>query len=80
MREKFLLEIMILQKENGSTNHNVNVTLLSDSRAIGRTLCGLFIACDTNFTHILVNELKTPVGFLSGALLRLNDVIAISYC
>lgn len=59
----------------------VNVTFFSDSgAATGRTLCGSFVACDTNLTHIIVNNLITPVGKRSSALIRLSDVIAISYC
>lgn len=58
----------------------VNVTFFSDSGTTGRTLSGSFVACDTNLTHILLNDLITPIGLQSSALLRLNDVIAISYC
>lgn len=57
----------------------VNITLLGDSGSTGRTLSGLFVACDTNLTHILLNDLKTPLGTQSSALVRLNDVIAITY-
>lgn len=58
----------------------VNVTFFSDSGSTGRTLSGSFVACDTNLTHILLNDLITPIGLQSSALLRLNDVIAITYC
>lgn len=58
----------------------VNVTFFSDSgTATGRTLSGSFVACDKNLTHIIVNDLITPVGTRSSALIRLSDVIAISY-
>lgn len=72
--------------EQTSDNNNkkigrpVNVTFLSDTGLAGRTLSGLFVACDTNLTHIILNDLKTPIGLQSSALLRLNDVIAITYC
>lgn len=72
-------------KENRSNNTGdiergqVNITLLGDSGSTGRTLSGLFVACDTNLTHILINDLKTPICTQSSALLRLNDVIAITY-
>lgn len=77
MRESFLRELMMLESE--PVGRQVNVTLLADSSSTGRTLSGLFVACDTNLTHILLNDLKTPIGSQSSALLRLNDVIAISY-
>lgn len=73
------------KKDNNNTenNHNkrqVNITLLDDSGSrAGRTLSGSFVGCDTNLTHILLNDLKTPIGIQSSALVRLNDVIAITY-
>lgn len=72
LRESFLHELILLQKEK------VYVTFLADSGRTGRTLTGTFVACDTNLSHILVNDLITPVGSQSCALLRLNDVVAIS--
>lgn len=72
-RESFLRELMILH------DREVDVTLLTDSTSTGRTLSGLFVACDTNLSHILINDLKTPIGTQSSALLRRNDVIAITY-
>lgn len=84
MRESFLHELMILQdegnKEKKIDNRQVNITFLAESGTTGRTLSGLFVACDTNLTHILLNDLKTPIGLQSSALLRLNDVIDITYC
>ena len=61
-------------------NHKqVNITLLAESGSTGRSLSGFFVACDSNLTHILLNDLKTPIGIQSSALVRLNDVIAITY-
>ena len=45
----------------------------------GRCLSADFVACDTNLTHILLNDLKTPIGTQPSALVRLNDVISIEY-
>lgn len=83
MRESFLRELMILQSPSilsPTTNRQVDITLLADTSSTGRTVSGLFVACDTNLTHILLNDLKTPIGIQPNALLRLNDVITISYC
>ena len=55
----------------------IDITLLNESGSTGRTLSGSLVACDTNLTHILLNDLKTPIGIQSSALMRLNDVIAI---
>lgn len=60
-------------------NRRVNITLFDDSGSTGRTLSASFIACDTNLTHALLTGLKTPIGIQSRVLLRLNDVIAITY-
>lgn len=57
----------------------VDITLLDESGSTGRTLSAQFVACDTNLTHILLNDLKTPIGLQPSALMRLNDVIAITY-
>lgn len=75
-------EKTIEEQDNSNTNlqKKVDITFLSDSgSSVGRTLSGLFAFCDTNLTHILINDLKTPIGTQSSALLRLNDVIAITY-
>jgi len=91
MREAFLHELMILGSSRVSSDtssptrqtkdiRQVDITLSSESGTTGRTVSGSFIACDTNLTHVLLNDLKTPIGIQSSALLRLNDVIAISYC
>lgn len=75
MREAFLEELLILQKEQSQ----VKVSLISDSASTGRTLAANFVACDTNFTHVLLKNLETPTGIQPNVLLRLNDVISISY-
>lgn len=85
-----LLNNSVYQQDNSDSDKNkddkldrkqqVNVTFFSDSGSTGRTLSGSFVACDTNLTHILLNDLITPIGLQSSALLRLNDVIAITYC
>lgn len=84
MRESFLKEIIILNspaKTDQSLPHQkVEVTFLSDSGlSTGHTLSGSFVACDTKLTHIIVNDLITPIEKQSSALLRLNDVISITY-
>lgn len=67
------------QQPDKVDKRRVDVTFLAESGTTGRTLSGLFVACDTNLTHILLNDLKTPIGTQSSALLRHNDVIAITY-
>lgn len=62
-----------------SNHRQVDITLSDESGSTGRTLSALFVACDTNLTHLLLNDLKTPIGIQSSALVRLNDVIAIEY-
>lgn len=82
LRESFLQELMILQSSQDSLEEDknlVNITLLSDSGSVGRTLSAKFIACDTSLTHVLLRDLRTPTGIQSSALLRLNDVISITY-
>lgn len=66
---------------NNSDNSisNIKITLLSDSDVAGRTLTGLAVGCDTKLTHMLVDNLETPIGIQKNCLLRLNDVIAITY-
>lgn len=56
----------------------VDVTLLADSGTTSRTLTGYFVACDKNLSHIIIDDFKTPLG-TQCSLLRLNDVIAITY-
>lgn len=84
MRELFLNELITLQtlsdSETSESNRKVELLLLGDLGKTGCTLTGSLIACDTNLTHILLNDLQTPIGFQSNALVRLNDVLAISYC
>jgi hypothetical protein len=60
-------------------HREVDLLLFDESGLTGRTLSGLFVACDTNLTHVLLNDLKTPIGLQASALVRLNDVIAITY-
>ena len=93
LRESFLRELMILQlpqvlsadstQTNTNGSHIVDVQLFSEltgsEKISGRTLSASFVACDTNLTHILLNDLKTPIGTQPSALVRLNDVIAIEY-
>lgn len=67
-------------ERNLRNNRQVDITLLTDLGLAGRTLSGLFVACDTNLTHTLLDGLKTPIGIQSNALLRFNDVISIEYC
>lgn len=73
-RESFLRELVC------GYGRQVDITLLADDpTTVGRTLSGIFVACDTNLTHILINDLRTPTGTQRSALLRLNDVISITY-
>lgn len=67
------------QLKQEQPHREVKLLLFDESGSTGRTLSGLFVACDTNLTHILLNDLKTPIGLQSSALVRLNDVIAIAY-
>lgn len=68
-----------LKQLGKQTYRPIDITLVNESGSTGRTLSASFVACDTNLTHILLNDLKTPIGIQSSALMRLNDVIAISY-
>lgn len=68
------------QRQQSVHKHReVELLLFDESGSTGRTLSGLFVACDTNLTHILLDDLKTPIGLQTSALVRLNDVIAITY-
>lgn len=67
------------QLSEEQTYRPIDITILDESGATGRTLAASFVACDTNLTHILLNDLKTPIGLQTSALMRLNDVIAITY-
>jgi len=79
LRESFLRELMLLQLDD----RLVDILLLSEQsssqKVTGRSLSANFVACDTGLTHILLNDLKTPIGTQPSALVRLNDVIAITY-
>lgn len=84
MRESFLHELMILQSPPSAQNteaQTVDITFLSDSgSSTGHILSGSFVACDTKLTHLILNGLNTPIGMQSSALVRINDVISITYC
>jgi hypothetical protein len=67
------------QQQQDLQQCQVDLLLFDESGSTGRTLSGLSVACDTNLTHILLNDLKTPIGIQPSALVRLNDVIAITY-
>lgn len=64
-------------------SHSIDILLLSEQsssqKITGRSLSANFVACDTNLTHLLLNDLKTPIGTQPSALVRLNDVISITY-
>lgn len=86
LRESFLRELMILQSQpttsidkDDKNESLVDILLLSELSQTGRQVSANFIACDTNLTHVLVKNLNTPIGTQPSALIRLKDVIAISY-
>ena len=59
---------------------SVEITLLGDNNSfVGHTLKATSVACDSDFSHIILDSLQTPIGDKTNVLLRLNDVIAITY-
>lgn len=68
------------QKQNYQQKKNIDITFLSDcNKTAGQTLTASFIACDTQLKHLIISDLGTPIGMQSSALLRLDDVVSITY-
>lgn len=69
------------QQNNEERFKIIEINLLSDSNtnSNGQIISASFVACDTRFKNIILSDLNTPIGMQSSALLRLDDVVSITY-